>query len=355
MSIHLTNKEIDNFVSGLASAKDANKIKEHLTSCTQCSMIVESLSSVLSEQPSDSVPGEHVRKAVLAEWHRLHNEIVENNTMFIKTKPRINKIITGLAVAASIVIAVSSYIFLDVVKDNVNYPLTITSASGEVYINDSLTAADNSLKTGDVLRTGIKSSAVISSGGYILYAGRSTSLNIAGNNKKDGIEIILNEGSVISKSSGSIHYSFVCGEYKVVPAGTEFMLQLYGDKLNVAVSQGKVVVTGVNLRIEIPAGMKWSSEIPGRVDSLDAETSALINSVNSNIWPDEKHSPDDRVNKPAAKYTPTVITEGAKIENNPIDDKKEKMEKTKLNRELRDEMNEMKKEQRREKKGRNKI
>ncbi len=358
MSTHLTNKEIDNYVSGLASAEDVKMTEEHLTSCRQCSMIVKSLSSLLREQKSDAVPGEHVRDAVFAEWHRLHNEIAESNIKSIKSRPRIKTIMTGLAAAATVVIAVSSYVFLNLIKVDPDYTLAITSVSGEVYINDLLTSANNTLKTGDVLRTGVKSSVVVASEGYILYAGRSASLIIAGNNKKDGIGFELNEGPVISKSSGSIRYSFVCGEYKVVPAGTEFMLKFSEGRLEVAVSQGKVIVTGVNLRIEISAGMKWSSGNQGRIDILDPETSALINTVNTGIWPVEKKSAGEQAEKTVGIETPAAVIKGDKIKNNPVDDKKEKMEKLKLNREIRDEMNEMnemKKEQRRERKGRNKI
>jgi len=219
MSTHLTNKEIDNYISGFASAEDVKMTEEHLASCGQCSMIVKSLSSLLREQKSDSVPGEHVREAVFAEWHRLHNEIAESNIKSIKSRPRIKTIMSGLAVAATVVIAVSSYLFLNLIKVDPDYPLAITSVSGEVYINGLLTFADNKLKAGDVIQTGNQSSAVISSEGYNLYAGRSLSLVLSRNNKKDGVGFVLNEGSVISKSSGSIPYGFVCGEYKVVPAG----------------------------------------------------------------------------------------------------------------------------------------
>jgi len=117
-------------------------------------------------------------------------------------------------------------------------------------------------------------------------------------------------------------------------------------------------VTGVNLRVEISAGMKWSSGNQGLIDILDPETSALINTVNTGIWPVEKKSAGEQAEKPVVIETPAAVIKGDKIKNNPVDDKKEKMEKLKLNREIRDEMNEMnemKKEQRRERKGRNKI
>ena len=305
-------------------------------------MIVEALSHVVAIQPSGMFPGRHVKEAVIAEWHRLHNDTVENK---IAAGPRIKKITAVLAVAASVITAVSSYIIFNTIKADNLYPLLVTSFTGEVILNDSAASVYSTFKTGDIIITENKSSAVVSAKDYNLYVGRSSILKVNGNDKKNGIYFNLNEGSVISKSSGSMNYRFDCGEYKIIPAGTEFLLQYSRHKLAAAVLQGIIVVTGPGLRMDIPSGTKWSSENPGSLEKLDAETSALINSVPSGIWPADTTSSDNGVKTSAVK---TASKEAP--EDKSVKDKKEKKEKIKLTRELRDEMKEIKREQRKEQK-----
>lgn len=366
MSAHMTDKDIDNYVSGLASAKDVKAAEEHLSSCPQCSMTVRLLSSAVAVQPAESEPGGHVRDAVLSEWHRIHNEIAVKNTEEAKTAPRLKKIVAGLAIAASVIIAVSSYLLFSTFRIEESYPLAITSATGELYINSRSADKNYQVKTGDFINTGAGSSAVVSTESYDLYIGKSSSLKLTENNRKDGILFILNDGYIISRSSGPVRYSFACGPYRIIPAGTEFMLKYSEDKLDASVLQGKIQVSGKEFQTEIPAGMKWSSVRPDRVEILDTESSLIIKSGFSGEQPPDRPSSDKNERKPEKKDTGTgkpgddgiKKSDDSSIgKNNQPEDKKEKMEKVRLNRELREEMNdikkEQKKEQRREKNGRN--
>jgi len=360
MSSHLTSKEIDYLASGLASVKEVKKAQEHLDSCARCRMIVDTLSRVVAAQVSDAVPGDHVRDAVLSEWHRLYNESVEKR---IAIKPRIKRFMAGIAVAASVVIAVSAYLFFSIPESGMSYPLSITSAAGEIYSGNSPVSAGTPIAAGSVIKTGEDSAATVSSDNYNLYIGRSSVLEVSGNSVKSGIRFRLGKGSVVSKSSGSLHYSFECGGFKITPAGTEFLLDFSGDKLDIAVTEGKILITGPGVHISIAAEYKWSSGIPGKIELLDGETASLIKSVVSGSWPDEKNTADEVVKKSdpgieengKAEDDKTVSKkESLTEEKDKTNDKKEKPEKLKLRREIRDEINAIKKERRKERKSRNK-
>jgi bacterioferritin-associated ferredoxin len=353
MSAHLTDKEIDNFAAGTASAEDVKKVREHLAECGKCRKTADALASLVEKQPVDFVPGDHVREAVIAGWHRLHTGTVLSDSLI---KPPLKRYPRVLAFAASVVIAAASYLIYDKVKINEINDFALSSITGEVMVNDSAAAGNVQLRSSDVIKTGKDASASASADKYKLYIGRSSSLKVLINSSRE-IRFRLNEGSVISKSNGNINYSFECGGYTVTPAGTEFLLTFSEDKLSAAVLNGKIIITGKNLSIEIASGMKWTSVNPAIIEILDSGTSSLINSVPSGVWPDKSLSensrnrslePGDKADDAAEPKSDTQSSD-SRIENA----EKDKQEKSRIKRELRDEMNEIKKEQRREKKGRN--
>lgn len=349
MSNHLTDKEIDYLVSGLASERDASKARAHLSSCSQCRKVVDALSSAVAEHPVDSIPGEHVRAAVMAHWHRLHNENVRREA---QGRPAMKRYIAGLAAAASVVIAVSLYIFSGIMKTDEGFPLAIKSVAGEVYLNDSATAAGIPFRKGSVIRTGSTGNASISSEGYTLYLGGSSYLDLSENSRSSGISFRLGGGAVISKSYGEISYSFECGRYRVAPAGTEFMVRFSGDNLDVAVLKGRVSVTGADLHVEIPSGQMWSSETPDRFKALDPATEAMIYTGSFSILPYGKKPAEGEMNKPDHDGSRTGSGSQSE-ETNSIEKNKEKPERIRLQRELREEISGMKREQRMERRARN--
>jgi hypothetical protein len=351
MSTHLTDKEIDNYISGLASRKAVKHVAVHLDSCGQCRADVNKLMSVIAEQESSDIPGDHVRASVLAEWYRLHNEAVVKHE---EKKTGIRRLAGSIAFAASIVIVISGYMIFSTIKSRESYPLALNNTAGEVYLNDSRAVVTAMLKAGDVIKTGDDASVLLSFNGYSLFIGRSSILELLNNDKGGGLRFKLREGSVISKSSGTADYSFECGGYSVIPEGTEFMLHFSGDKLTAAVSQGSVAVTGFNLKIKIPAGMIWSSDNSGAVTKMDEKLSLLMNSDLQGVWPDKKVLINEKVANAEVK------NQGNEYENKNdtlVDDeisnnnKKDKTEKLRIKREIREDSNEMKREQRREKKG----
>jgi hypothetical protein len=360
MSNHLTSKEIDNLVSGLSSDKDVKTAQEHLNSCPRCRMIIDTLSNVVVPHRTDAVPGEHVRDAVIAEWHRLHRESVKKE---VTQKPWMKRIIAGFAFAASAVIVISAYIFLKGPEVERVYPLAIKSVTGEVYINGSIATAETGIAAGSLIKTGTGSSAVISSEDYNLYIGRSGIIEVSANSYKSGLRFKLIKGSVVSQSTGSLKYSFECAGYVIVPAGTQFLLNLADGNPEIAVSEGKVFVTGHGVHIEIVQGKKWSAGGSGEVEPLDEKTNALIKSAATGLWPDEVIPSADKikiqVNKTAKPGEAIADKSEDKKEpgieqKNITDEKKEKLERIKLKREIRNEISEVKKEQRKERKARNK-
>ena len=353
MSTHLTDKEIDNYISGLASRKAVKNVSGHLGSCAQCRASVNTLMSVFTEQASSSVPGDHVRASVLAEWHRLHNEDVVKHE---EKKAGIRRFAGSIAFAASIVIMISGYVMFSTIKSRESYPLALNNTAGEVYLNDSRAVVAAMLKTGDMIKAGDDASVLLTLNGYSLFIGRSSTLELLNNSKEGGLRFKLLEGSVISKSSGTADYSFECGGYSVSPEGTEFMLHFSGGKLTTAVSQGSVGVTGFNSKIIIPAGMIWSSDNPGAVAKMDEKLLLLINSDIQGVWPDKKVLINEKDTNAEVKnqgkiyeYKNDTLIDDEKSNN----EKKDKTEKIRIRREIRDDLNGLKREQRREKKGKN--
>jgi hypothetical protein len=224
-------------------------------------------------------------------------------------------------------------------------------------LDNSAAAVNETLSSGSVLRTGENSGAVLGSDNYAFSIGRLTSLSLLRNSRESGISFRLNEGSVISKSSGLMRYSFQCGDYLAAPAGTEFMLNFHKGKLDISVLNGSVVVNANGTDTEVSSMRKWSSDNPGITQALDNQTAGIISSgdLNDNAdnslysesaagKSDKNKSEEKTENK--NKVIKTVDRKNIKNEN------KEKPEKIKLDRELRDDMKEMKKEQRKEKKER---
>jgi hypothetical protein len=354
VSNHLTGKEIDYYVSGLASAEDAARARRHLDSCPQCRKLAETLSSVITEGPSDSIPRIHVREAVMSHWHKVNYQIAEKES---GEKPVINRFTAGLALAASFILIISAYLFLGRMKADDGYLLTLHSVSGEVYLNGSAAADDSVITTGSLVQTGKTGDAVVSASGYMLYIGNSSSLAVSRNSNRRGIRFLLDEGAVISKSSGDIAYSFSCGKYDVSPVGTDFMIKCSIKKAEVAVSQGIVKVEAPDMSVEISEGRIWSSEKPGELAAIDPATALIINTgrfsnrltnkdmekrdINKTEITGEKENSESNINGSEEKRDREEIREKAEIKQ--------------MNRELRQErkdINDFRREQRAERKGR---
>jgi hypothetical protein len=358
MKTHLTNREIDNFVSGLASAKDAERAMKHIAACSRCSELTAVLSAQIAGEPLSVSPGDHVRGSIISEWYRIHESEAAKN---YKVKPRFNRLIAGLASAASAVIAVSTYFIISTVTVIGEYPLEVSAIYGNASVNSSALVINHKLQSGDLLRTGGDSSIFAASSDYEFHLGRASSAEIVLNSTSDVIRIKLHEGFVISKSTGFTDYRFVCGEYSVVPMGTEFMLRFSEGNLYAAVSQGKVVITDSGFKIGITAGKKWSSENRGRLEPLDKETELLLKSSSGGVWPSDAYLKNmgTIINGPAYRRLsgeePVMKTAEENNEESfsSVKELKEKQEKIRTNRELREDMNSIKKEQRDGKRMRN--
>lgn len=346
MNGHLTGKEIDNYVSGFASGSDSEKVRKHISSCPQCRDIVEALSSVVREERIDSRPGVHIRESVMLQWQRINNEVAGAGT---PVKPGIRKSAAWLAAAASVVLAVSVYIITGVIKPAETYQLTLKPVAGEVYINDAPAAVDTGITAQSAVKTGINGIALISTGGYNLYIGNSTSVTVADNSIKSGIHFILNEGEVISKSSEGIKYSFTCGDYSAVPTGTEFIIRYISSRLTVAVLKGGVSVTGPDTHIQVEAWRVWSSENGNELSPLDPAAASMI--ISGSFGSKKPARPQDNAREGSAGKEARSAERGSSSgSTSPPDGKKEMLERESLRRELRQDIIEMRREQRKERK-----
>ncbi|NLV67057.1 MAG: zf-HC2 domain-containing protein [Spirochaetes bacterium] len=265
MNTHLKDKDIDRLVSGMMTRRESLRVQRHIDKCDSCRKNVNILSGILSTQINKSVPGENVKAAILAEWHRMNSNVVIKQARGAFTL----RLVYGLA--AVLFIVISAYLALiRVPLFNYNDGLTGTSISGEVYVNNTAADIDRTLHKGDVVATGTDSSVNFTAESYSLSIESSSELKLAESNNETGFLFILNRGAVTSRSEGKIKYAFTCGSYRIVPAGTEFRIEMSGRNIELSVLSGMIIVSGAGLKIEVPAGMKWDSADPGNIRSADA-------------------------------------------------------------------------------------
>ncbi len=255
MGIHLKGNEIDNLVSGIADSAEMQHAEEHLRVCSRCREKVRILSGVVNKRESDAVPGTHVKAAVLAEWHRI------NSTESVSVKWFTLPLKAALAIAASFIIGLTVYIgIISNAPFNKERDFSLAGISGDVRINDTIA------KSGDIIREGYNvvttgnSFARIKSDNYQLNIEGSTEIRLASNNEATGFNFVLHRGSIVSRSFIKLQYSFTCGEYKVMPLGTEFRLDYSDGIVKAAVSSGEIMITGKGFDTRVLPGMSWSSD-----------------------------------------------------------------------------------------------
>ncbi len=300
MTAHLKDKDIDRLVSGMMNRKDTLRAQKHLEECDSCRIKAGVLSGILCEKKNNSIPGDHVQAAVIAEWHRMNSGITTK-----RVQPALSiKLVYGFA--AAVIIAVSAYFALirmprSIYEDG----LHAASLAGEVHFNNTAAGINYKLHKGDVVSTGTASSVTLTAGSYSLSIESSSGLELAESNSQAGFHFILNRGAVTSRSDGKVKYAFTCSGYHIAPAGTEFRIEMSGRNITVAVWNGRVVVSGADLKIEVPAGMTWNSADPGNIkpadngNSKDNKTGPTGRSENSGDYNagDKVKDTDDRINK----------------------------------------------------------
>lgn len=330
MKAHLTDNDIDIYVSGMMNRREKLRTEKHLYECTSCRKKVSILSGVLSERKYNSVPGDHVKAAVLAEWHRMNTGVIARHN-----NPRFS-LRLAYGFAAAVIIAVSAYFAVNRMSHNVYAEgLLVTSVAGEVQLNNRKTVIDLVMHNGDLLSTGTGSAASLAADKYKLEIESSSEIKLADSEGDSGYHFILNRGSVTSRSEGKLDYSFTCRAYRIAPAGTEFRIEMSESNITVAVWSGRVIVSGADLIIDVPAGMIWDSENPGKVRSADAgDTNDKTTDTASRTSASGEFNGND-----------TVRDSGAEIKG---DNKPDPDEIRDLKRESRDEIRDMKKDNRKE-------
>lgn len=267
MKGHLDNKLINRIAAGFASTDEIRLAEEHMRLCSTCREQVKVLSTAIHANKQTAVPGEHVRHAVLEEWHRI------NRTINV-TKKRSLTFAWQIASGIAAVVIITAGVYLGTMRNLPgldSYSIAVSSVSGDVYINKSPAVVNNSVNQGDVLQTGLNSIVSTATEGYRLIVAPSSELAVTGTGKNSGLAFHFVHGTVVSISEGFTGYSFGCGRYTVTPTGTEFMMQYENEKLEISVLHGGVMVTGEGVRMEIPSGMKWNSGEPGRLAQMNPE------------------------------------------------------------------------------------
>lgn len=268
MNAHLKDKDIDRLVSGIMSRRENLRAEKHLEKCSSCRIKVIILSGIISEKKNESVPGDHVKAAVIAEWHRTNSGVIATHE-----KP-VFALRLAYGFAAALFIAVSAYFVVTRIPNSIYQDgLLVTTITGDVKVNNTAADMNHMLQKGDQVSTGPDSSASLTTGNYRLELEGSTELKLAESGGDTGFVFNLNRGAATSRSEGKIKYSFICGGYIITPTGTEFRLEVSQGRLSVAVFTGGVIISGTNLKIEVPAGMKWDSDDPDKLRSAETGNS----------------------------------------------------------------------------------
>ncbi|HPS56641.1 MAG TPA: FecR domain-containing protein [Spirochaetota bacterium] len=285
MDAHLKDKDIDKLVSGIMGRREILRAEKHLEVCGSCRKKVNILSGIISEKKIDSVAGDHVKVAVIAEWHRTNSGVIAKHE-----KP-VFSLRLAYGLAAAVLIAVSAYFIVTSIP-NPTYKngLSVTSITGEVKVNNTAADMEHMLRKGDLVSTGRDSSVSLTTGNYSLELEGSSELKLAASGGDTGFIFNLNSGAATSRSAGKIKYSFICGKYSITPTGTEFRLEMSQGRLSVAVFTGGVIISGTNLQIEVPAGMKWDSDDPVKFRS--AETGNSMDAITEKVEYTEKNTGD---------------------------------------------------------------
>ena len=260
MDTHLKDRDIDRLVSGMMGRGEKLRARMHLEECGSCREKVNILSGILSEKKNGQVPGDHVKAAVLAEWHRMNPPAAAGHAKHGFT------LRLAYGFAAVLIIAVSAYFALSRMPHSLHEEgLTAASINGAVRVNNRDAGTNLVVHKGDLVSTGPDSSIVLTADNYSLELEGSSELELTESGTDTGFVFNLDMGAVTSRSEGKLKYAFTCGGYRITPAGTEFRIQASGDKTAVAVVSGKVIVSGADLVIEVPEGMMWDSSDTGNV------------------------------------------------------------------------------------------
>ncbi len=334
MDAHFKDKDIDRLLSGIMSRKETRRAEIHMKGCDSCRQRINVLSGILQGRKIDSSPGDHVRSAVLAEWHRI------NSRLTVKHKKTSILHWFAYGFAAIVLFLLSAYL----VGTRIQHPaddniLSLASVKGEVLINTLPAEPNYKIKKGDTLTTAPDSSASLITGNYTLLVESSSVISIKETGSESGFVFSLISGSVTSSSEGNLKYSFICGDYRITPTGTEFRIEMSRWRLKVIVIRGAVFISGPGLKVEVPVGKMWVSDDTETTRPDDDEkTGNEKNSLIDNKPPDDK---DEEKNTDGHKIKDTEDGTG---KGNKIDPD----EKRDFKQEIREDINEIKKERRRE-------
>jgi len=267
MKVHINYKTIEKLASGTASAGELKRAEKHMLTCSKCREQAHTLSLVLQGRKSSVIPGEHVKNAIINEWHR-----IDHSTNTAKQHPSFFpwRMATGLAAVVLIAAAFYFTVFRTIPGGDTGN-LALSYSSGEVYLNYSPISGSSRFQPDDIIRTGTRSTAALSLEGYSLYASGSSEILISGTDKERGLGFKLISGSLVSRSEGGIKYSFTCGSYVIAPTGTEFILQYLDNRLKIWVLHGGVSVKSDIVRMAVSAGYMWDSSDPDRVREVNPQ------------------------------------------------------------------------------------
>jgi hypothetical protein len=341
MNDHLKDREIDEFVSGMATPEEALRIEAHLKECLSCGRRVEILAGIVSVRGNDAIPRDHVRNSVMREWQRISSKRTGEKH---KSGPLFR---LAFSLAALVLAALTAYLAISVFpgrKDEMR--LSLVSVSGRVTVNNFSAREGDVLAEGNILETGASSEASFSSNGYSLKIGGASEIRLSGKDRKQGLLFTFIRGSLLSRSEGNLRYAFICGQYRVAPCGTEFTLHMENGLLEVAVFSGKVMVAGAGMTREVPSKTRWSSEYPGSLKPVSS----------SSRDPEYGTGTGRAVTPDKPEIMQSGIPEGDRdIRKSPdtdSNDRHEMREQRGSVRELRQELNEIKKDRKGQSRGR---
>ena len=357
MSKHITNKEIYCYISGDISPQKKEEIRKHLELCQECRSLVNIINATLSEHTIDAIPSQKIKDAIIDEWEKIYKKDSQKKSPVITKK----FLVPAFSFIFSIIFIAGIYLFYFATQKEETLQLTINPTKGYVTLNSSEISTARPISQKELIVTAENSLAHLESDDIKINIYSSTQLQLVSLQKISGFKFLLHSGSIEIKSHGSTPYEISCGNYNIKPAGTEFIVKFINNILTTAVTEGTVIITDAQSKIEIPSGKLWSSKNPEKLADITPQLLQLMQNPSEDVSATgevEKSPLKSTMKNTNSESTTSVPDKTAKSSGtdqphkSEVNEDEAKIIKQELY-ENRKELLELKKQQRQERKGRN--
>ncbi|MBP7738721.1 MAG: hypothetical protein KA369_22290 [Spirochaetes bacterium] len=265
MTRHISNRDLAALIAGTAGDRSRSRVSKHLEECVQCRARHDRILAAIAPRYRDLRASDAAWIRVIRSWEKLAREgsspAPSRLRSFLAFHPR-SVIAASLALAASV--AVISVLLIRTPTEPPRPYLSAVQLDRGVTIDGKSPGELPRVYGGSAVSLPDKTMAR-------LVHGRNFSITLIGpgafsirrfasgtsSNRMD-IECALDQGMLISSSTGGISYSYTTPGARVEPVGTEFLLQSAGGKTLVVMKSGSVRVKPVQSAetVTVTAGNK---------------------------------------------------------------------------------------------------